>query len=559
MRIRRRHAALAAAGLAVLALAGCGKHVASDAPITFAPADTPYLFANTRGVPDKVTAAWGAASNAMTAMRIQQFGQLADAFSQRDPAVAAVLGALKDELANVHSARELTQATGFSRSALYAIYGIGDVPVARIELASPETFEAFWARVEQRAGVATPTATLGQQSYWVIGGANAPLHLLVALEGKQLVATFAPAKADPTLLKQLLGLAKPAKNAVDRLARIDSDHGYGDYGSGYVDLPKLFANLFDGKDAVTQALAKALGEPLADPACASEFAALANQAPLATLGLKTYTAQTIRGSLDVQLSPALLGALTALKQPVPGMAEKSGGSLFDLVLALPIEKWQAFIKGRAEAAAAKTYQCPALQPLNNFAKTAANPPLQLPPEAASVLGARVTLDKWDIGPQIAARALVASSNPAALAQKIQQTLPQFALKTIATDGKPVAFDLPPRLQAMLGGGNQGWIAADQHALVLGVGDGAEARLGPALDAPAGNGATLLRVHFDGKMYPLLASWFSRVAAAMPPAGQSQVQQQVTAFNLMGKMVKSADMDVQLDARGLHFDSVVTHQ
>lgn len=559
MRPVLRHAALAAACVAVVALAGCGKHAASDAPITFAPADTPYLFANTARVPEKVTTAWGAASDALTTMRIQQFGQLADAFSQPDPEVAAVLNALEDELGNVHSAQELTRATGFSRSALYAFYGIGDVPVARIELASPETFKAFWARVEKRAGLTAPTATIDQQTYWVIGGTNATLHLLVAIQGKQLVATFVPAKADSTLLKQLLGLARPAKNAVDRLARIDSDHGYGYYGSGYVDLPRLFANLFDGKDPATQAFAQDLGESLASPACASEFASLANQAPLVTLGLKKYTAQEMRGSLDVRLSPALLGALTELKQPVPGMGATSDDSMFDLVLALPMEKWQAFVKGRAEAAAAKAYQCPALQSLNDFARTAANPPVQLPPEAASVLGARVVLDQWNIGPQIAARALVASSNPAALAQQIQQTLPQFALKTIATDGKPVAFDLPPRLQAMLGGGNQGWIAADQHALVLGIGEGAGARLAPALNAPAGNGDTLLRVHFDGKMYPLLASWLSRIAATMPPASQAHVQQQVTAFNLMGKMVESADMDMQLDAMGLHLDSVVKHQ
>lgn len=559
MRPVLRHATLAVACLSVLLLAGCGKHVAADAPITFAPADTPYLFANTQRVPEKVGAAWGQAGDSLTAMRIQQFGQLADTFSQRDPAVAAVLNALKDELANVHSAQELTQTTGLSRSALYAFYGIGDAPVARIELASPETFKTFWARVEKRAGVATPIATLGQQRYRVIGGANAPLHLLVAIEGRQLVATFAPASADPAMLERLLGLAKPAHNAVDRLQRIDSDHGYSDYGSGYVDLPKLFANLFDGKNTITRAFAKDLGESFASPACAGEFASLANQAPLATLGLKTYTTHEMRGSLDVQFSPALLGALTALKQPVPGMDETSDASLFDLVLALPVAKWQAFVKARAAAATARTYQCPALQSLNDFARTAANPPLQLPPEAASILGLRVVLDQWNIGPQIAARALVASSNPAVLAQRIQQTLPQFALKTIPTNGKSVAFDLPPRLQAMLGGGNQAWIAADQRALVLGIGDGAEARLAPALSAPAGDGDTLLRLHFDGKMYPLLASWISRLATALPLAIQAQAQQEVAALNQMGKMIQAADVNVQLDAKGLHVDSVAQHR
>jgi hypothetical protein len=61
------------------------------------------------------------------------------------------------------------------------------------------------------------------------------------------------------------------------------------------------------------------------------------------------------------------------------------------------------------------------------------------------------------------------------------------------------------------------------------------------------------------MYPLLGSWISRFAAAMPATSQAQVQQEIAAFNLMGKMIQSADMDVQIDAKGLHIDSVVRHR
>jgi len=559
MRPALRHAALAAACVSALVLAGCGKHVASNAPITFAPADTPYLFANFKAAPEDVATAWGQANNAVMAARIQQLGKMAEAVGPENPDVANILDAIQTELANVHSSKELAQTVGFSQSSLYAFYGVGDLPVARIELASPDAFKAFWARVEKRAGITTPTATLDKQTYWVLGGADARMHVLVAIEDKQLVATLAPANASPGMLKQLLGLAKPSGNASDRLSGLNDKHGYSDYGSGYVDLPKLFANLYDGKDAITQEFARDVGGSLANPSCASEFASIANQAPLVSAGFQTYSATEMRGSLDVKLSSSLLGALTALKQPVPGMDATASGSMFDMVMALPLQKWQAFIKGRAEAAAAKTYQCPALQSLNKFAKTAANPPVQMPPEAASLLGFRVVLDKWEAGPQIAGRALVASSNPAELVQKIQQTMPQFALKTIPTDGQPVEFDLPPRLQAMLGGSNQGWIAANAKALAIGIGDGEEARLGDTLGASAGNGDKLLRMHFDGKMYGIFASWLGRFAAMAPAASQAQVQQQVALFNQMSKMVASGDVDVKLDNDGLHFETEVKHR
>ena len=559
MRPVLRRTAVAAACLSVMLLAACGKHVASNAPITYAPADTPYLFANFKGAPADAAATWGEASDSMISIRIQQLGKIAASLSDQNPEVAKVLEAVQAELANVHSTKEMAQTIGLSQSALSAIYGIGDVPVARVELASPDNFKAFWARVEKRAGVATPTATLDKQTYWLIGGNDAKLHVLVAVEGNQLVATVAPANASPQMLRQLLGLTKPANNAADRLAKLNGEHGYSDYGSGYVDLPKLFANLYDGRDTITQEFAKDMGGSLADPACASEFTSLASQAPLASAGFQTYSAQEMRYSIDVQLAPSLLGALTALKQSIPGMDETPDDSMFDMVMALPLQKWQGFIQSRARAAAERTYQCPALQSLNQFAKTAANPPVQMPPEAASLLGFRVALDKWEAGPQIAGRMLVASSNPAALTQQIQQTLPQFALKTIPADGKPVAFDLPPKWQAALGGGNQGWLAANANALAAGIGEDEEARLAGTLIAPAGNGDRLMRMHFDGKMYGVLGNWIGRFAAMAPPQNQAQLQQTVGMFQQMGKMIASVDMDVKLDDKGLHVEGNAKHR
>ncbi len=557
MRPVLRHAALAATCVGILVLAGCGKHVASNAPITYAPADTPYLMANFKPLPQAAAEAWQ--QNESIALNIQQLGSFGQDLAKDDPKAAALLNALHDELADVKTQGQLLQKLGLSRTALFALYGIGDVPVARVQMASPDTFRKFWAGVEKRAGMKAPTATTDGQEYWVLGGDSAKLHVLVAIEGKQLVVTLAPANADAGAIKRLLGLTKPAKDASDRLARVNSDHGYDDYRSGYVDLHRLFAHAFDGKDDLTGAFLAALGVKATDPSCAGEFASLADQVPMASFGIQSFTAKEVRGSLDVQLSPSLTGALAALKQPVPGMAAKSDDSMVDLVLALPLKKWQAFLRERASAAAKKAYQCPALQPLNQFAHIAANPPVQMPPEAASLLGLRFVLDKWEAGPQIAGRMLVASSDPSALAKKLQQTMPQFALKTIPTDGKPVAFDLPSRMQAMLGGSNQGWIAADAHAIVAGVGDGEEAKLGEALKAPAGNGDRLMRVHLDGKMYGVLASWMGRVAAMAPGESQAQLQQTTQMLQELSKRLAAIDLDVTLDDKGLHMEGTTTHR
>ena len=163
MRPVLRRAPLAAACLSALVLAGCGKHVDSNAPITFAPADTPYLFANFKSTPKQAIQAWIPSQRTRLTAQIQEFASLAKRIGPEDPHLAAVLNAIHAELANVQTIDELTKATGFSWPALYAVYGIGDVPVMRVELASADTFKAFWARVEKHAGITTPSAKLDRK------------------------------------------------------------------------------------------------------------------------------------------------------------------------------------------------------------------------------------------------------------------------------------------------------------------------------------------------------------------------------------------------------------
>lgn len=551
MRTALRRAAATAACLAALALVGCGQRVSPDAPITFAPADTPWLVANFKPVPADLAAAWAEVADVGTAAQVRQLGAYARMLRADPPSIARVLDAVQAELADVHSRAGVARTLGLAQSGLFAFYGIGDVPVLRVELASPDVFKAFWQRVEQRAGISAPTANINRQDYWTVGGADARVNLLVAIEGRQLVVTLAPTGAGADMLKALLGLAKPGRNAVDRLARINGEHGYTAYGSGYLDLPRLFANLFDGKDAVTRAFAKGVGAPPDHPACASEFASLARQVPVASMGTTAYTTRELRRSLDIGLAAGLRGALAALRQPVPGMEATPDASLFNWVMALPVQKWQAFLAGRAKAAATKAWQCPALQRLNQFARTAANPPVQLPPELDSLLGFRLVLDQPDQDWQIAGRVLVASSDARAWAGKVEQTLPQFALKSIPSDGKPVAFDLPPNLRPMLGGSGQGWIAANAHAVAIGVGDDEGAKLPEMLGAAAGHGDTLLRMHADGRMYPWLAGWIERFAAPMPPDRQAEARQTAAMLERMGRAVASQDLAVKVDDTGFH--------
>ena len=562
-----RRFALLSGCIALLLLAGCGKKVESTAPLSFAPADTPYLYANFKPLPDAVRQAMNKRTFALMQYSAASYKRIAQVLAANNPDLARVLDEVATEMGGIKAPQQLEQTTGFSQQARFAVYGIGLAPVARIELASPDAFRALIARIEKSLGQPFAVAKLDTQDYWNIGSANDKLHLLLAIEpNRQLVATLAPAGADPALLRQLLGLSKPDRGAADRLSDIDGAHGYTDYGSGYLDLPKLLARLSDPKDPVTLAYAAALGAPApsSDPACPAEFASIGAQMPLASLGYQQLEADHLRGSLDVSLSAPLRGLLSGLKQPVPGMAAGSDDSLFDLVLALPLQKIQAFWQARARAVAAQPYQCPTLVSLNeDFKSMATSLQQQMPPQAASLLGIRMVLDRLVLGggpassPQIAARLQVASTDPNTLLQEAQKNLPQLALTPVKADGKPIAITLPPQLQSLAGGASQGWIAADPHSIGVAIGTGEDARLAGMLTADAGDGSALMRTHFDGKLYGIFADFSDSLTARMPPAMQPQLQQQSAMMRLYARWLRSVDAKLTLDDEGLHLQGDIT--
>ncbi|MGN6312458.1 MAG: hypothetical protein ACTHMO_01715 [Rhodanobacteraceae bacterium] len=563
-----RRFALLPVCVSLFLLAGCGKKaVESTAPLSFAPAETPYLYANFKPLPDDVRRAMNKRTFALMQYSAASYKRMAQMLAANNPDLARVLDEVADEMSAIRTPQQMEQTTGFSQQARFAFYGIGLAPVARIELADPDAFRGLIARIEKSIGQPFAVARLDNQDYWNVGGARDKLHLLLAIEpNKQLVATLAPAGADPALLKQLLGLTKPDHSAADRLSDIDGARGYTDYGSGYLDLPKLLARLSDPKDPVTLAYAAALGAPApsSDPSCPPEFASIGAQMPLASFGTEQFEADHVRASLDVSLAAPLRGLLANLKQPVPGMAAEPDGSLFDMVLALPLQKVQAFWEARAQAVAAQPYKCPTLTPLNEgFKSMAASLQQQMPPQAASLLGFRLVLDNLVLSggpastPQVAARFQLASADPNALLQLAQKNLPQLALTEVKADGKPIAVTLPPQLQSLAGGTSQGWIAADQHSIGIAIGTGEDARLTGMLGAAAGDGSALMRMHFGGGLYGIFADFTDSLTRKAPPGMQPELQQQSAMMRLYAQWLRSVDAKVTLDDEGLHVRGEVT--
>src|SRR5690242_19779235 len=191
-----RRCALVSACVSLLLLAGCGKKTVEDtAPLSFAPADTPYLYANFKPLPDDVRQAWNKHANAMFSYSADSYRKLANLVRTKSPEAAAELDAVSAELAKAKSLQQFSKETGISQQAHYALYGIGVAPVLRIELADPAAFLAFNERIEKRIGHPFKTAMLDGQKYSVNAYGSDKLRWLAAIEGNQVVMTVAPANA----------------------------------------------------------------------------------------------------------------------------------------------------------------------------------------------------------------------------------------------------------------------------------------------------------------------------------------------------------------------------
>ena len=281
--MRKLLSCLLVAGL--VAIAGCKKEgagtgpgvVAADDPLTYVPADTPYVFANIDPVPADVSASWidkmdkafkigdmyvlqidmaekairdqaakdasGCASTGGGGSVIQdaatvdksadsdanqdsampaaatssEAGQSGDASvaTAADPAHCAQANADREKTLKLMDAfkvevagkdiKGLMDLMGVNMQAHVALYGIGLVPVMRIELAKPDNLRATIGRVETASGSKMATGKAGSLDYWIVdsGKADAPLRVVFAISGKQLVATVAPAKASDADLKTL--------------------------------------------------------------------------------------------------------------------------------------------------------------------------------------------------------------------------------------------------------------------------------------------------------------------------------------------------------------------
>jgi hypothetical protein len=549
-----RHAVLV---LSAAVLAACAKPQSSaDQPLAFAPADTPYAWTNLEPQPQAMIDWSSRQMHAVMPLVIDTYDGLLKqqkAFSERE---TKILAAVLDELRGRDTFDKLREL-GYKPGARVAIYGVGLVPVLRMELGDVAAFKAMIARVEGKVGEKLPTGKTGEQEYWQFGDKD--VRFVVAVQGSHLVATLWPADANDTVRQLLLGITRPGKTLLDAgtLQAIAKKYNYSPYGEGYVDFAALAQRLSNAPTGADLEIAKALKLPTDvakdNPVCVEEAKAIVQKFPRIVAGAEAYAPPQLRVAMQFETEPALAQALMATLAPAPGTGAAAEG-LFDISLATPLLKLKEFWLKQADAVAAKPFACPEFASINEmFAKSKQQLGMTIPPPFSDLTGVRVTLDKLEPRkdskvPDVASRMLIATNNPLAAVGMAQMVVPQLKDLKIAADGKPVA--LPASLLPASAQLPPVWLAMTDKAIALSAGQGSEATLGAYFAAPPSATPVFLRVHFSGALYGLLGKYADVMQTRMPAAQKDQFGAQTQLFALYEKMIRSGEFTFEANANGI---------
>jgi hypothetical protein len=457
MKTIARSAAAVGALLALLAVGPADARKAKDI-LQYIPADTPYVVAFTKPLPDDLLDKMEPAMDETLAAyrKMMEFmiegARKGMAEEEGGAEEAARFEDLMREIMGLLSTQGLKDA-GMGRDALFALYGDGLLPVIRFALSDGEKFQATIARFEDKAGIELQVGELDGVPYRY-QDFDGKARLIIATPKDDAIVTLVPAAYDDERLAQTLGIKKP-KNSLYRskeLKRIAREYDFTDHITSFIDVERLAQSFFgdpSGLNAELFAVTKYDSSRL-DATCREEFSEIAAIAPRIVLGYTEVSDERLDVLMVVELREDLAQGLATLPAAVPGLGADLGG-LFTFGISMDLMALRNFYESRLDAMEADPYECGALAELQASTVKGREALMQpVPPVVYSFRGflANVTdITGLDLASQkppesIDGSLLIAMENAQDLVNMAALMSPQVAALNLLPDGEARLIDLP---------------------------------------------------------------------------------------------------------------------
>ena len=487
------------------------------APALFAhiPADTPYAFAAFDPLP---AAYWDAVGGAVK----PELEKLLDQMLQMpadEPGEKFALGLAREFRANLNAAG-LKKSFGIAADRRWAFYGVGIVPVFRLELADGKALRATIERISKEAAFTLPTATSGTTSYYRFEDGNV-LVVGVILDD-QVVVSGGPKPLVEQALPFILGAQKPEPSMADggALKEVTARHGFASYGSGFVDSAKLLKVLM-----MADLMKTATGGEGIPESCKPQLEAVSKKFPRLAFGYDEVSPTRAAMRMVLEMEPGLVARMKQLEVDVPGMA---GGKLADKALiafggGIDLGKAKAMALDFADGMVAFGTACGASDMVSSAGEMKENLGQPLPPVAEGIKGGLVALLSAELSggrpSNVAGYGYVITDNPGALVDMATQQMAAMGnAPKIEKDGKfhdLVPAGAVPGLEAIKA-------AVKDKAVVVATGaKGTEA----AERALAAKGkAPLLFLSYDyGRLLKMGSDVMAQMGGSMPGMNERMAQ------------------------------------
>ena len=556
--------------LSLSATADAAKRKAKDL-LSYIPADTPYVAAFAKPFPDELQDRFDPViDQTLSAYRrvIQheiEKSLAEESESEEDAEEAARFQDAMNELLSLMSLEGLRNA-GIDRGSLFALYGDGVLPVARIAPTDHEAFAAALDRLEAKAGETMAVGSIGRETYRYVDADK--MRFVIATIGRDVVFTLVPVDYSDESMERTLGLSKP-RNSLARsrdIKKMAKEYGFTDHLISYIDVERVAAAFLGDADGRNAEVLAALDYDISEisATCRSEFADLAAIVPRIVVGYTEVGTEALRTSMVVEMRDDIAAGLATLPAPVPGLGPDLGG-LFSFGFSMDPMALRNFYEARLDAMEAEPFECEELAELQaGVAKGREALAQPLPPVVYSFRGmlANLTgLEGMDIATEtpptsVDATMLFAIENAQDLVTMAAMMSPEIAALNLLPDGKAKKLDLPQL--AMVA--EQAFAALSEGGLSVSLGEAAEQNAETMLAADVDESRPFVSMSMDAaKYYDFIGD--AMMAAEEDEAGEElPVEMRAAMRDIMvssGSLYERMLMNVHLTERGIEFDTRVT--
>ena len=294
------------------------------------PADTPYLLANKKAIPDEVMEFHMKRGKDMMSMVSNIQGKRA---SDSNEGVQKFFNALMEDYSDLLS-KDKFEDTGLSLKANSLIYGYQMLPVMRVSFADKEKLMAMIKRAEEKSGYKVDFSKCGDLDCFTSSNGKGDFSVaLVFLNNHIAVSVYSPDKKDE-IMNHLSGKADPADSySVDKWDAFLKENDYQGYGDGFINLKNIYGM---AKPLIATGMKDKVDDKEVE-GCLAVIEQHLDNVPEILIGTKNLKAKNMDYELLVKTSTDVSDVLQGLANKT-NIAKRSENAIFDFGINIDFKK-----------------------------------------------------------------------------------------------------------------------------------------------------------------------------------------------------------------------------